>query len=177
MFTCNFFPSTLPAEISSQMKHSCGFVLCREASIQGPLYFSPYSFFFLLLYLHAPCCCHLFFECDFALCICTLLLFSLPTPLSLLSLSLSLPSLPLPLPLSLSPSPPRVSPCNVALAASQLLRLKACVSFFCRLNDGSAFDLLVSWRTVQLVGCLCEEPVSGVAPLHTSLQLQALGVE
>lgn len=74
----------------------------------------------------------------------TLLLFSLPTPLSLLSLFLSLPSLPLPLPLSLSPSPPRVSPCNVALAASQLLRLKACVSFFCRLNDGSAFDLLVS---------------------------------
>lgn len=67
-----------------------------------------------------------------------------PPSVSALSLFLSLPSLPLPLPLSLSPSPPRVSLCNVALAASQLLRLKACVGFFCHLNDGSAFDLLVS---------------------------------
>lgn len=79
--------------------------------------------------------------CDFVPCCLSP---SPPLSLSLLCLSSCLFPPSLSLSFFLSPSPPRVSLCNVALAASQLLRLKACASFFSYFKRWFCFRSLVS---------------------------------
>lgn len=169
MFTCNFFFLVLTQLKLAYRWNILVVLFCAVRLVYKVLFISPIPFFFSLLYLHAPCCCR-FFECHFALWLCSCCLSpSPPLSLSLLCLSSCLFPPSLSLSFFLSPSPPRVSLCNVALAASQLLRLKACASFFSYFKWWFCFRSLVSWRTVQLAGCLFEELVSVVAPLHRSL--------